>query len=71
MKKYRVLTKWLTLNGFIEAGGEVELPEHEAAPFLGRVLEAVAEDVSAEPAIADDAPAEPDAEPVKKKKATT
>jgi hypothetical protein len=41
MKKYRVLTEWVTLNGSILAGGEVELPEHEAAPFLGKALEAI------------------------------
>lgn len=60
MKRYRVLTEWLTLAKIYVAGEEVELPESEAAPFLGKALEA----------IADNAPAEPDAEPVKRKKST-
>ena len=43
MKKYRVLAgyEWIAVAGNVPAGEIVELPEHEAAPFLGRVLEEV------------------------------
>lgn len=46
MKKYRVLPgyEWVTVTGNVPAGEIVELPEHEAAPFIGRVLEEIVQE---------------------------